>query len=102
MTPGLEITVADDGIGINPADQPLIFERFFRVDPARARATGGAGLGLTIARELVQAMHGSIGVRSGPGTGSEFWLRLPLASAKRPLDQLELVTPLAWETVAGR
>jgi len=75
----LELTVADNGSGIGQRDQELIFERFYRVDPARARATGGAGLGLTIAKELVQAMHGSIGVRSQPVHGSEFWVRLPLA-----------------------
>ncbi|MGH2518169.1 MAG: sensor histidine kinase [Chloroflexota bacterium] len=77
----VELIVADNGSGVGQRDQERIFERFYRVDPARARATGGAGLGLTIAKELVQAMHGSIGVRSQPVHGSEFWVRLPLAQA---------------------
>ena len=77
---GLEIIVSDTGSGIAPEDQQRIFDRFYRVDPARARSTGGAGLGLTIARELMHAMHGEIGVRSQPGKGSHFWLRLPLAA----------------------
>ncbi|HLG74024.1 MAG TPA: HAMP domain-containing sensor histidine kinase [Chloroflexota bacterium] len=80
----LEITVADTGVGISAEDQERIFERFYRVDPARARSTGGAGLGLTIARELVHAMHGQIGVTSKLGEGSQFWIRLPLAIEPEP------------------
>jgi signal transduction histidine kinase len=80
----LEITVADTGSGISAEDQERIFERFYRVDPARARSTGGAGLGLTIARELVYAMHGQIGVNSHLGAGSRFWVRLPLAEEPEP------------------
>lgn len=76
---GVDISVVDTGVGISSDDQNRIFERFYRVDPARARSTGGAGLGLTIARELVHAMHGEIGVVSTLGEGSTFWLRLPLA-----------------------
>jgi two-component system, OmpR family, sensor histidine kinase BaeS len=77
----VELTVSDTGSGISEADQARIFERFYRVDPARARATGGAGLGLTIARELVHAMYGEMGVRSSLGEGSHFWIRLPRAMA---------------------
>ncbi|MBV9119470.1 MAG: HAMP domain-containing protein [Chloroflexi bacterium] len=76
---GVEISVIDSGAGIAAEDQARIFERFYRVDPARSRATGGAGLGLTIARELVHAMEGEIGVRSEIGQGSRFWIRLPRA-----------------------
>jgi signal transduction histidine kinase len=76
----MEITVSDTGTGIAEEDQQRIFDRFYRVDPARARSTGGAGLGLTIARELMHAMDGEIGVTSRMGEGSQFWLRLPLAS----------------------
>ncbi|HLY66564.1 MAG TPA: HAMP domain-containing sensor histidine kinase [Chloroflexota bacterium] len=75
----VEIAVSDTGRGVAPEDQERIFERFVRVDPARTRATGGAGLGLTIARELVHAMRGEIGVSSRPGEGARFWIRLPQA-----------------------
>lgn len=80
----LEVSVSDTGCGIAETDQERIFERFYRVDPARARSTGGAGLGLTIARELVHAMHGEIGVRSRVSQGSTFWIKLPLAKAPEP------------------
>ncbi len=80
----LEISVSDTGSGIAAEDQARIFERFYRVDPARARATGGAGLGLAIARELIQAMGGQIGVESRLGSGSRFWLRVPAFSAAGP------------------
>jgi len=80
----VEITVSDTGSGIAAADQERIFERFFRVDPARSRSTGGAGLGLTIARELVRAMKGEIGVTSALGQGSHFCVRLPSAPEAKP------------------
>lgn len=71
------VTVTDSGIGI-PADAiPLIFERFFRVDPARSREAGGAGLGLSIARWIVNAHGAAIHVSSTPGDGSVFEVRLP-------------------------
>ncbi|MHB8620361.1 MAG: sensor histidine kinase [Chloroflexota bacterium] len=74
---GVVLTVSDTGVGLSPADQARVFERFFRVDRARARATGGAGLGLAITRELVRAMEGTIQVRSQEGHGSHFDLWLP-------------------------
>ena len=74
----LEIAVSDTGPGIAPDDLPLLFERFYRVDPSRARATGGAGLGLTIARQLVEAHGGTIRVESRIGEGSRFSFTLPL------------------------
>jgi len=71
--------VADTGIGI-PADQlDRIFERFYRLDAARARVQHGTGLGLSIARHLVQAMGGRIWVQSQEGKGSEFFFTVPLA-----------------------
>ncbi len=76
-------TVADDGPGIPAADQPRIFERFYRVDKARARASGGAGLGLAICKTLVTALRGTIHVESQPGAGSRFIVKLPLASERR-------------------
>jgi two-component system sensor histidine kinase BaeS len=72
------VTVADTGEGIAADTLPFVFERFYRVDPSRARATGGAGLGLTIAKQLVEAHGGSIRVSSVEGEGTEFHFELPL------------------------
>ena len=73
----VEVMVADTGPGIAPHDLPHIFDRFYRADPSRARSTGGTGLGLTIARRLVEAHGGSIEVESVVGQGSRFIIRLP-------------------------
>ncbi len=74
----IEISVIDTGEGISEEDLPNIFERFYRVDKSRARATGGSGLGLTIAKRLVEAHGGKIGVQSEQGKGSRFSFTLPL------------------------
>ena len=74
----VSVTVADSGEGISSEALPYIFERFYRADPSRDRATGGAGLGLTIAKQLVEAHGGSIRVESTIGEGSRFILDLPL------------------------
>ena len=71
----VELTVQDDGTGIDPEDADRIFEPFFRSDPSRARSSGGAGLGLAIVSAIVDAHGGSIGV--GPGPGARFEIRLP-------------------------
>jgi histidine kinase len=74
------VSVSDTGIGIAAEHLPRVFDRFYRVDKSRARARGGSGIGLTIARALVQAMHGRIWVDSpGPGGGATFTFTLPLA-----------------------
>jgi two-component system, OmpR family, sensor histidine kinase SenX3 len=73
-----EISVADQGIGIPERDLERIFERFYRVDPARSRATGGTGLGLAIVKHVTSAHGGQVTVRSSEGAGSVFTLRLPL------------------------
>jgi signal transduction histidine kinase len=75
------ITVADTGIGIAPAEQARVFDRFYRADRARSRATGGTGLGLAIARALVQAHRGEIGLESQPGRGTTVWFTVPLTAA---------------------
>ena len=77
------IEVRDEGIGIDPEQQRRIFERFHRVDASRTRATGGVGLGLSIAQRFAEAMGGSITVVSELGRGSTFSVRLPLQQADR-------------------
>ncbi|MBI2908573.1 MAG: HAMP domain-containing protein [Chloroflexi bacterium] len=73
----LEVSVEDAGAGIAPEDLPYVFERFYRSDRSRSRATGGAGLGLTIARRLVEAHGGEIRVHSQLGRGTTFTFTLP-------------------------
>jgi two-component system sensor histidine kinase SenX3 len=77
---GVEISVTDQGIGIPERDLGRIFERFYRVDPARSRATGGTGLGLAIVKHVTAAHGGRVTVRSVEGAGSTFTLWLPLRS----------------------
>jgi heavy metal sensor kinase len=72
------IAVQDSGLGIAEEDQPKIFERFYRVDKARSREQGGAGLGLAIAQWIVSQHHGSIVVESRPGQGATFRVELPM------------------------
>lgn len=76
-------TVADTGIGIPQADQPRIFERFYRVDVARSREAGGTGLGLSIAKHLVEAQGGRIWVVSEVGVGSKFHFSVPIFDPER-------------------
>ena len=73
----VEITVSDQGIGIPEDEQARIFERFYRVDPARSRQTGGTGLGLSIVKHIAAAHQGTVSVWSSHGAGSTFTLRLP-------------------------
>ena len=72
------IQVKDNGIGIPAASLPHIFERFYRVDTARSRQTGGFGLGLSIAQQIVQAHAGQLIVKSSVGQGAAFEIELPL------------------------
>jgi two-component system phosphate regulon sensor histidine kinase PhoR len=71
------IEVEDQGLGVPPAEQERIFEKFYRLDAAMSRGVGGSGLGLFISREIVMQMGGSLGVRSVEGVGSTFTVTLP-------------------------
>jgi two-component system phosphate regulon sensor histidine kinase PhoR len=80
MHDSIELFVKDNGIGIPPADQNRIFERFYRVDRARSREMGGTGLGLSIVKHLVEAHGGTIRVESYPNEGATFKVRFPATS----------------------
>nr|WP_098957603.1 ATP-binding protein [Pseudonocardia sp. N23] len=104
----VEIAVTDRGIGIAPEHQQRVFERFFRVDPARSRATGGTGLGLAIVKHVLANHGGQVTLWSSPGTGSTFTMRIPVRAgahpspgddAAAPSDATDLPDP-AW--TAGR
>jgi len=101
------LEVSDHGPGIAPEEQAHIFEPFHRSDPTRARATGGAGLGLTIVSAIAHAHGGSVGVVSDPSAtdgrgGATFWIRIPLASAApAPSGGLGEPEPARAETEAG-
>ncbi|WNF28572.1 ATP-binding protein [Streptomyces sp. C11-1] len=79
----IEIAVTDQGIGISEKDRERVFERFYRVDPARSRATGGTGLGLAIVKHVAASHGGEVTVWSSEGQGSTFTLRLPESGVLR-------------------
>ncbi len=92
----VEIAVTDQGIGIESEDLERVFERFYRVDQARSRNTGGSGLGLSIVKHTVQNHGGDVRVWSQPGRGSTFMIRLPLAEpAPAPASEPDAATPAA-------
>jgi len=74
----VQVSVSDTGEGIEPEDLPYVFDRFYRVDKSRTRATGGSGLGLTISKGLVEAHGGTMHVESRRGAGSRFFFTLPV------------------------
>jgi signal transduction histidine kinase len=73
----VELAVTDDGAGIAPDDRARVFDRFVRLDDARARDDGGSGLGLAIVRKIVDACGGSVVIDEGPSGGARFTVRLP-------------------------
>jgi PAS domain S-box-containing protein len=77
----IRFTIHDTGIGIAAEKQRVIFDRFVQANGASTRRYGGTGLGLTIAKQLVELMDGNIGVKSEPGKGSQFWFTLPMPAA---------------------
>jgi two-component system OmpR family sensor kinase len=81
--PAVLLDVADRGPGLTPEQAQRVFERFYRADAARTRVAGGSGLGLAIVASLVAAHGGDVGVKSAPGEGATFRVRLPLAAAAR-------------------
>jgi two-component system sensor histidine kinase SenX3 len=91
----VQVSVTDRGVGIAPEYAERVFERFFRIDPARSRATGGTGLGLAIVKHVAANHGGTATVWSRPGTGSTFTLRLPVLAAADPLapDASPIVEP---------
>ncbi len=104
------VTVSDQGPGIPEAMQARVFERFFQVDASDSRRKGGTGLGLAISRELARQMGGQVGLRSVPGEGASFHVRMPLAGDARsgqapgsPADDRRTVLVVEDEPeVAGR
>jgi len=88
------VSISDQGIGIADEDLDRVFERFYRVDPARSRATGGTGLGLAIVKHIATNHGGSVSVWSVLGSGSTFTVRLPLAG-QLPADDSPASTTVA-------
>jgi len=91
--PCVQLEVEDTGIGIDPADQLHLFERFHRVVGARARTFEGSGIGLALVAELAQMHGGSVAARSDPGVGSVFSVRVPLGHAHLAEEQLSPAPP---------
>ncbi len=85
----VEITVSDQGIGITLEEQSRVFERFYRVDPARSRATGGTGLGLAIVKNVCENHGGEVSLWSVPGQGSTFTMKLPQYESEITVDEQE-------------
>jgi two-component system sensor histidine kinase SenX3 len=103
-----ELTVTDQGVGIPEGDLSRIFERFYRVDPARSRETGGTGLGLAIVKHVIANHGGEVRVWSSLGAGSTFTLRLPVApgsdtdpAGPAPSKPGESPVPPSWPTSAS-
>lgn len=75
----VKVSIADNGVGINPDELPFIFDRFYRCDPSRSRAKGGSGLGLAIVKHIANLYQATVEVQSQPGEGSTFIVSLPIS-----------------------
>ena len=85
--PSVKYSVSDTGLGIPKDKQDGIFDPFKQADSSTTRKFGGTGLGLAICRQLIELMHGSVGVESEPGKGSTFWFKVPLKKVSKASDQ---------------
>jgi len=85
--PAVVLDVEDDGPGMSAAQAQRVFERFYRADAARNRASGGTGLGLAIVAGLVAAHGGTVSVRTAPGQGADFQVKLPLSPDALPAEE---------------
>jgi two-component system, OmpR family, sensor kinase len=74
------LTIADEGPGLAAADAAHAFDRFYRAEESRARASAGSGLGLAIVRSVIEAHHGTVTLETAPGAGATFTIRLPIAA----------------------
>ena len=93
---GLRVQITDSGPGIPPVHQERVFERFYRVDPARSREQGGTGLGLSIVKHLVKAQGGDVGIVSDIGVGTTVWFTIPVpskATATTVVPETETTSP---------
>ena len=93
------VAVTDTGIGIAAAEMPRLFERFHRIETARARSTEGSGIGLALVKELVGLHGGTITADSQEGVGTTFTVRLPFGAAHLPND--ELAEPTGNRAISG-
>jgi signal transduction histidine kinase len=97
----VRVTVADRGIGIPAAEQPRIFEPFYRATDAVAAQIQGAGLGLSLVQRIVEAHGGQVSVTSVPGQGSEFTVQLPAAGAEPAGDRVDVPAASGSQPLAG-
>jgi two-component system OmpR family sensor kinase len=89
VVPAVVLDVEDDGPGMTADQAQRVFERFYRADAARNRASGGTGLGLAIVAGLVSAHGGTVSVRTAPGKGADFQVKLPLSPDALPDDDAD-------------